>query len=228
MPPGSQNQGTFSGGLHVANSDYSELLGDVLPYLAADPSDPVTEGAIKRAVIEFCSQTGVWLYPCAPMNVEAGVLTYQLTPPIDAMVVGVADVFYDGHQIDAKSFASLNATKPGWMTNHGTPDAYTQVESDRLILAPLPSANLAGGLVFTLKLAPTYDAISAPAWLLSKYRNALAEGALSRLMLMPNKPWTDTQNGIDRRTRFESHIANAIYEATTGTAAAVIRTTPQH
>ena len=31
----------------MANIKYSELLDEVLPYLAADPSDPVTENAIK-------------------------------------------------------------------------------------------------------------------------------------------------------------------------------------
>lgn len=212
----------------MANLDYSDLLGEVLPYLAADPSDPVTEGAIKRAVIELCTKALVWKHVEFTADVVAGVSAYQITPPTGSTVVGVAEVLYDGRQISAKSFSTLNATKPGWMSTQGDPEAYTQIETDRLILAPVPSSSVVSGLHVTLYLAPEYDASEAPAWILERHRYAIAEGAISRLMMMPGKKWTDLQGGIDRRARFESQIANAANDATVGTASAVIRTTAYH
>lgn len=212
----------------MANTDYSDMLGEVLPYLAADPSDPVTEGAIKRAVIEFCTRTWLWKHASFTVDVAAGVSSYTLTPPTGSIVVEVLDMRFNGSPITGSAFASLNATQPGWMTEQGTPRTYTQIESDRVILTPTPDATQVGALVATLILAPGYDSTGAPQWIMSKYRYALAEGAISRLMLMPGRPWTDLQGGIDRRDRFESHMANARMDATHGTAASVTRTTPQH
>jgi len=56
----------------------------------------------------------------------------------------------------------------------------------------------------------------------------LAEGALAKLMMMPNKPWTDIQNGADRRTKFEAGVANARSSAVSALGSAPQRVTAQH
>ena len=62
----------------------------------------------------------------------------------------------------------------------------------------------------------------------SLIRDVLAEGALAKLMMMPNKPWTDIQNGADRRTKFEVGIANARASAVSALGSAPQRVTAQH
>lgn len=212
----------------MANIKYSELLTEVLPSLAADPSDPVTENAIKRAVIEFCSAAWVWKDLSDPIDVTAGESYYDLEPPNGSDIAVVMDVSYNGEPIEAKSLSWLDNNIPGWRTTTGTPKYYTQVDLDQVILAPVPPDNLTSGLMVTLALQPSQNASSLPRWIANQHLYALADGAIARLMLMPNKPWTDLANGDARRARFEAAIANARASASSALGRAATRTASQH
>lgn len=212
----------------MANVRYSDLINEVLPNLVADPSDPVTEYAIKRAVIEFCAQSWAWKHLQDPVDVEAGELNYQLEPPAGAEVVAVMNAEIDGVPIDDKSVEWLNANRPDWRSQANRPKFYTQTDTEQLILAPVPDANITGGLVITLACQPSQAATGFPRWLANQYRYTIADGASARLMLMPGKPWTDLPNGTARLISFTQDINNARARAAMGLSRAPIRTASQH
>ena len=212
----------------MANVKYSELVDEVLPNLAADPSDPVTEHAIKRAVIQFCEGSWIWKHLPDPIDVTAGEATYSLEPPVGADVSAVIGIEYNGYQIDPKSLDWLNANEPGWRTKTGTPKYFTQVNTDEVILVPTPESSLVGGLVVTLAVAPSQSANSFPKWIFNQYIYALADGALAKLMTMPNKPWSDVPAGLDRRTAFDAAVAAAREVAVTALGRAPLRVKAQH
>lgn len=212
----------------MANIKYSDMLDDVLPSLAADPSDPVTEHAIKRAVIEFCAGSWIWKHLPDPMDVTANEAVYDLEPLPGTDVSMVMSVALDGYPLTNKATDWLDSNEPGWRTVTGTPRYFTQVDPTQLILAQVPSASTTGGLTATLALQPDQRATGFPSWIANQYLYALADGAISRLMLMPNKPWTDLPNGQDRRTRFDAAIANARATAVGGLGRAPTRTASQH
>jgi len=212
----------------LANIKYSELLDEVLPYLAADPSDPVTENAIKRTVIEFCAGSWIWRHLPDPLDVVAGESAYDLEPPPGADVASVIAAELDGVPLAAKDVAWLNKEIPRWRTVAARPKYFTQVDTEQVILAALPDANITAGMTLTLALQPSQSATSFPKWIFNQYLYVLAEGALAKLMMMPNKPWTDIQNGADRRTKFEAGIANARASAVSALGSAPQRVTAQH
>jgi hypothetical protein len=212
----------------VANVKYSELLDEVLPNLAADPSDPVTEHAIKRAVIQFCEGSWIWKHLPDPIDVSAGEATYTLEVPPGADVAAVIGAEYDGQPIEQKSLDWLNANLQGWRTTTGTPKYFTQVNTEEVVLAPVPEGNLTGGLVLTLALSPSQASTSFPKWIFNQYIYALADGALAKLMTMPNKGWTDVAAGLDRRVAFDAAIAGARASAATALGRAPIRVKGQH
>lgn len=212
----------------MANIKYSDLLTEVLPNLAADPSDPVTENAIKRAVIEFCAETWIWKDLSEAIDVEAGEAYYDLEPPNGADIVVVMDAAYNGVPIEPKSLSWLDANIPGWRTTPGTPKYFTHVDLDQVILAPVPADNLTGGLTVTLALQPSHNATGLPKWIATQHMYSMADGALARLMLMPSKPWTDLANGSDRRAQFQAAIANARANAASALGRAATRTASQH
>lgn len=193
----------------MANIKYSELLDEVLPYLAADPSDPVTENAIKRSVIEFCAGSWIWKHLPDPLDVVAGEHAYDLEPPSGTDVTTVLAAELDGVPLAPKDIPWLNREIPRWRTVAARPKYFTQIDTEQVLLAALPDANSAAGLTLTLALQPSQTTTSFPKWIFNQYLYVLAEGALSKLMMMPGKPWTDVQNGADRRTRFEAGVANA-------------------
>ena len=212
----------------MANIKYSELLDEVLPYLAADPSDPVTENAIKRTVIEFCAASWIWKHMPDAIDVVAGESTYDLEPAAGTDIATVVSAELDGIPLENRALTWLNKEVPRWRTEASRPKYFTQVDTEQVILAALPDSNITGGLTTTLALQPSQSATSFPKWIFNQYLYVLAEGALAKLMMMPNKPWTDIQNGADRRTKFEAGIANARASALSALGSAPQRVTAQH
>lgn len=212
----------------MANIKYSELLDEVLPYLAADPSDPVTENAIKRTVIEFCAGSWIWKHLPDPLDVVAGEATYDLEPLSGTDVTTVLAAELDGVPLAPKDVPWLNREIPRWRTVQARPKYFTQIDTEHVILAALPDANITAGLTLTLALQPSQAATSFPKWIFNQYLYVLAEGALAKLMMMPNKPWTDIKNGADRRTKFEAGMANARASAVSALGSAPQRVSAQH
>ena len=212
----------------MADILYSDLINEVLPHLAADPSDPVTENAIKRAVIEFCRESWIWRFLPDPQNVRSGLLEYDLEPPSCADIAAVIDVEYNKVPLTPKSLVWLNKEIPGWRTTRAAVKHYTQIDTEQLILAPLPADNITNGLAMTLALQPSQSAACFPKWIANQYIYPIAEGAVAKLMLMPGKPWTDLATGQDHRIRFEQAFNDAREAAVSALGRAAVRTSPQH
>ncbi len=212
----------------MANVKYSDLLDEVLPYLAADPSNPVTENAIKRAVIEFCAGSWIWKYLPDPSSTVAGEAEYDLEPPSGADVTVVMHVALDGIPLSHKPLDWLDMELPRWRTTTGAAKYFSQVTSEQIVLAPTPDTSMTDGLSMTLALQPSQTATSFPAWISNQYFEDLANGAISKLMLMPNKPWTDLPTGADRRNAFQAAIANARASAVRSLARAEIHSKSHH
>lgn len=209
---------------------YSDLLDEVLPFLAADPSDPVTEAAIRRSVIEFFSRSWLWKYLPDPVDLVAGEPVYDLEPPQGGSVVAVMNVIVNGQPIDNKTIEWLDRNVPLWRTERRASSYFTQVQSDQVILAPVPDTNVTGGITMTLAIAPSATSKSFPAWVVNNvnYLETIVDGALYRLMLMPNKPWTDLKNGADRRLQFNTGVASASELAATALSRAPTRVSSNH
>lgn len=212
----------------MANILYSDLIDEVLPQLAADPSDPVTEQAIKRAVIEFCRESWIWRFFTDAQNIQSGVLAYDIDPPSGSDIVTVIDVEYNKVPLTAKSVEWLNKEIPGWRTTGAAVKHYTQIDTDQVILAPLPAENITGGLVMTVALQPSQTATGFPKWIANQFIYQIAEGAMAKLMLMPGKPWTDLASGQEHRTRFEQAFNDARESAVSALGRAAVRVTGQH
>lgn len=207
---------------------YADLIDDVLPMLAADPSYPVAEYAIKRACIDFCAGSWIWQFLPDPIDVEAGEAYYDLEPESGSDITAVMDVQHNNVPLTAKSVAWLDAQLPGWRTTPAVPKYYTQVDTDQIILAAVPDSSIAGGLTMTLALQPTQTSQGIPKWIFSQFMYSLAHGAISNLMLMPSKPWTDMSAGAYYAASFQNAIANARASAVAALGRAAHRVTPQH
>lgn len=212
----------------MANKKYSDLVSEVLPYLSADPSDPVTEKAIQRTIIDFCAGSWVWQSLPDPISVIANINTYDLEPDTGSVVAAVLAAEVDGVPLKSRTVLWLNKEIPRWRTTTGTPKYFTQLDTETLMLAPLPQASQQNGLTLTVAYKPSQSAKDFPAWIFEQFADKLINGAIARLMLMPERPWTDLGNGMDRRNKFESDIAGARNSAVSALGTAPLRTSSQH
>lgn len=212
----------------MATTKYSDLLNDVLPHLAADPSDPVTEYHIRRAVIEFCADSWIWKYIPDPADIVAGESYYDIEIPTGTVLSSVLSVTYTGVPLDNKSTDWLDAEVPGWQTTQASVKYFTQIDLEQVILAPVPEYNVTEGLLMTLALQPSQSSVGFPSWIYNQYAYSLADGAVGYLMLMPNKPWTDFKMGATKMASFLTAKASARQAAVNALARAPVRTKGQH
>lgn len=212
----------------MASIKYSDLLKEVLPSLSADPSDPVTEAAIKRAVIELCARSWIWKMLCDPADVTAGESVYDLEPEPGASVAAVVSVEIGGVSLASADVSQLDTNRTGWRTTTGAPVAYTQTDSSQIILLPIPDATQREGMSITLALQPSLTSTGFPKWIAERYAESIAYGALSRLLLMPGKPWADGSYGQLAMELFDKAIWSARSSAVSSIGRASLRVTSQH
>jgi hypothetical protein len=212
----------------VSTVKYSDLLPDVLPNLAADPSDPVTERAIRRAVIEFCAGSWVWQHFMDPIDLVAGESFYDLEPPTGGDISAIMDVKCDGRSLVNKSLEWLNKEHPSWRLDREAPKWFTQTTPDQIILAKVPDISVTGGLLVTMATEPARTSTNFPRWICNSFIYNLVDGALATLMLMPDKPWTDLKNGQARLESFNTAISNARANGIAALSRAPLRTSSQH
>lgn len=127
--------------------------------------------------------------------------------------------------IHARTIEWLNENIRGWMSERSTPKYYTQVNSHELILAPVPSTRVQLGLNVVATMQPARSATTIPAWLYDRYEADIQHGVLSKLMLMPDKAWTDLANGEDRRNQWLDALGSIKAHAATVFGQAPLRVT---
>lgn len=104
---------------------------------------------------------------------------------------------------------NTNSTSTPWSAMVGTPQGFTIQVPSQFILVPMPDTSYPNSIQMTLSLKPTRAATGMEQWVMDKYRDELASGALSRLLIMLQKPWSNPQLGEFYKQRFETGINNA-------------------
>src|SRR5690348_13008844 len=160
---------------------YDLILPDVpgCPFAMADI-------ALRQSAISFCEQSLAWKYEHPPIPVVPSTAQYALVPP-------------DGAAIHVLSYAALD----GRELNSGMPTAEldTLRNSDGMSryfltgasIELIPAPDFSGILRLAAVLKPSPSAADIDESVFDEYRQAIAHGALARLMLSPRKPYTNAQ-----------------------------------
>jgi hypothetical protein len=206
-----------------------DIADDVLPLLAADPSHPVALRMIGEAVAELCITTDVWREEASRLTVTPGQATYDISPnSTDTKVARVISVFLDGSPLPIRPTDWLDANVNGWRSAQGTPVYCTQRHPDEVQLVPAPTSRHLRGLTMELSLQPSRAGVGIPSWIYSRYRETIVDGAVAKLMLMPDKPWSNLAMGEFRLGRFQTGMAGISTDTATSFRSAITRTTTHH
>ena len=162
----------------------------VLPY-ATTASAPLLKQHARLAAIEFLAHTKAWQAELAPIACNGVLTLFQLVLPADSAVekllaVDVTDTY--GNISGAGVKTALYGAR---LVRQGSRDliAYT---ADRAKLTLLPVQPTGSTFVATVALKPAMDADTLPDEVFEQYGAAIAKGALSSLLAIKDKPWTDT------------------------------------
>ena len=205
------------------NYDSNTLLNEVMPDVPGCPKE-VAINAIRKAAIEFCEKSFVWVVNHAAINAVANQGKYPYVPTVYTAVVHPNNVWYNGLPLDPITSAELDSIYKKWTTEVGTPKYYIQDDSTGIILVPAPSASLTGGITLRVVIKPTRDSISVAAWIVEKYLETLAYGAKAKLFEIPKKPWSDAILHEHYETKFRHGIGAAQVQGEKGFTRAPLRT----
>lgn len=169
-----------------------DLLPLVAPYVAGAPEEVLRQG-VRHAGREFCLLTEVWREDLDAVDSATGVEEYALTPAYDADFARIRSVTVDGIPWDYRFDMGLST-----LTLHPAPG-----QDDLPIVA-------------SVTYTPREALEAYPAWLLGRYDQAIADGAIAYLCGMARKPWSDSAEANRRYTQYRGAIAGAKLERVRG------------
>jgi len=194
----------------------SVLVPDVRVEIPDIPSF-VAERQLLRAAREFCEETRAWR-----VNIDISVVATVPASNITALlptgtelvdVVSIKNVS-GGEPVKPRTYAWLDQNMSDWRSETDLNAIYYVLDGNNAIrFTPTPSVTTAALYNARVAVKPTLSATDINDVVTNKYDEVLVHGALSKLYLIPRKPWTDANLAQFHLALFTSRFAAARTEA---------------
>lgn len=175
--------------------------------------DFILERVVRDASIEFCKKTGVYIPEAESVSIVAGVNEYEVSIPTGTELNYITDIFADKTRLQAVSWSEL-LHRVGDGTERGVPKYYSQRDNASFFLAPIPDAADTLRVVYSLK--PSAGSTSIPDTVGKENREAITQGAVYRLQMMPNQPFSNQSAGIINKQLFDQAVSSAVRQVKFG------------
>lgn len=167
-----------------------DFLPFVLPYAAACP-EPVAELHLRSAAREFCEATKCWR-EVDTLPVRGDEIEVLCVPPY-ASLLALESGSFDGRRLDRVAFDDVDPAELG------QPRAIYQLQPNTVSLSPRGP----GKLTVAMFLKPAQDADVLPRFLHDQWGEAIGHGALARILMLPEQPYSDPNMAMSHRALFE-------------------------
>lgn len=151
---------------------------------------------IRNAAISFAEKTGI-LKETIKVDLQCGLSEYPIETRECETVIYVKSAKYN-------EFASEDC---GNAWSWGNVD-FT-FNDDLLTIYPAPSQDVEEGLILEVVIIPKRDACELDSQFYNKWFDAVVNGALYELHLMPNRPWSSVSRADYRKRLFHEDIGRA-------------------
>jgi hypothetical protein len=172
---------------------YESLLPEILPMVDGCP-DTLIENNIRSSVIELCEKAKVYQQELEAVTTVSKIYEYDLEAPTGTTVHQILWVTHAGEALEPTTSSLLEQKLPRWRDPGytGKPVFYVQQTSTLFWLAPVPSATDVSSTLVQAVLKPSHTSTSCDNDVMNDYRDAIVNGALFRLLRIPNKTWSNT------------------------------------
>ena len=171
---------------------YETLLPEILPMVPGCP-DSLVQNNIRAAVVELCERSSVYQQELDPITTVSNIYEYDLEAPSGTSVQKILWVTHAGADLEPITSALLEQRIPKWRTEGGVPQYFLQQTSSLFSLAPVPAATAVSSTTVRAVLKPSYTSTACDNDVMNDYRDTIVNGALFRLLRIPNKDWSDLQ-----------------------------------
>lgn len=159
--------------------------------------------AIKDTCIDFCEKSLVLVRDHDPVTVQQGVVDYDLEPPLSStVIVKITHAWLDSTKLepvfpDAITDAAVfNRSYSSYQSAASTPLRILQKDERTVSLWPVPDKDYVNGLTMRVAMKPTRSSTSVDDVIYEEYVEAIASGALSRLLMSVGKTYSNPQAGV--------------------------------
>lgn len=175
----------------------------------------LVEHHIREAIRRFAMESRSIVYRPTAVDVTSGTASYDVpAPDADSECAFVWKAWHNGSMIFRRTTGELSILFDNYLTKTGTPLYFTQEQDGTVILAPKPTTTVAAGLVTLASSKPTNAAASVDNRYLSEYRDIIRYGALASLMMVPNRGYSNSQQGGAYFNMFQGAIRASLNQTT--------------
>lgn len=175
---------------------FTELLPEVLATAPSCPMPTVVRN-LRHAARELCEKAKCWRVDVEGDPIAAGEAEYMFYVPEDTVMVAPISLTIDGRPLNPGSLQILNADSPDWRTRIGPPTQYLRSadEGNSIRLYMIPDRRYdSPGIYGEIAVKPTRTAMGVSELFMDRYGNALVEGALARLLMIPSDWYAPNQS----------------------------------
>lgn len=192
-------------------ASYEAFFPYVLPEVIGAP-EPVVVLAVRSACVEFCEKSLILTRDHDPVTVLANIVDYDLEPPTGYLVVKVQQAWIENNKISplapdfVRDASVYNRLFASYQSAPSTPTAYLQKDERTITIWPVPDRKLPNGLTMRVALKPTRASETIDDVIFEEYAEAIAAGALARLMSSAGKPYTNLDMAVVNQSKFMQGI----------------------
>ena len=131
-------------------------------------------------------------------------------------------MWYLGQELEALAPDDIRIPDPyrnnitGYNPGKGPPAGYTQKDVDTFTILPIPDQKYVSAVTMRAALVPLRTMTEVPDFLYEIWGEIISFGAKARLMLVPGKPYSNTESANFNQTRFMIGLNDARQRASRG------------
>jgi len=185
---------------------YEVFLPHVLTY-APNCFEEQARVAVRHACMDFCRETLLLQEDISPITAAKGESTYDIDLPSNYTLAQVLSLYYVGRRLERKSQLELERLYTrDWQTLVGAPRVFTQFDMKTFTVAPPPAEVVANAITGRIAFMPSRDSTAVEDVLYERYLDEIVAGALARLMVTPDQPYTDLKQAAANAARFRTGL----------------------
>lgn len=193
----------------MTTASFEPIVRDVVMQAPHCP-EPTALNAVRLACIDFCRETLLWTYTSDPQDVYAGEPVYDVESPSGAIPVVVTAAWHKDRSLSPLGqSAQFLWSQESPASQEGTPRFYTSPTPTQIELSPIPDKSESQVLTITAAVQPSRTATSADDKIVTYWADALTAGALFRVYLIPNQPFTNAEQAKARYAMYRQQLTRA-------------------
>lgn len=183
---------------------WSTFYPYVQPHVPGCPEITI-EAHLQESAVDFCERSGVWRYDLESDFTSRNLSDYEIFLPNNTALENILVLYLDQFPltkvVDSNHFMSSEA-------GTGRPSYYSIYQDTFVRFYPTPDDKYTFEGVVTLK--PTLDATGVEDFIYNTHGRAIACGALSKLLYIPGKEWTNPELAAYYRMKFAKAADDAL------------------